>query len=215
MSEDISIFRNWVSVEDYEFKILVLTSFLADSNLAYRGNLTTICNWLGIGTNQKNRNKIKESIKKLEEKEYIFCNKEGQTYHISITNKGLKDKRVVKIKKQWLEVIKNYGTTENKVNNSWASMLKALIVIFDRIEQDKQDFDLVGATIITMKELGEEIQKSEQTAGKIINKLVDCDFKDGLTIKKEIIKQKYKDNNGVEKYKTFGTQIQATYEWEK
>ena len=215
MSEDISILKNWVTIEDYDFKILVLTSFLADNNLAYRGNLTTMCEWLGIGASQKNRDKIKTSIEKLEKQEYIFCNKEGQNYHISIRNKGLRDKRIVKIKKQWIETIKNYEATGKKVNRSWATMLKALIVIFDRIEQEKADFDLISSTIITMKELGAEIQKSEHTAGTIAKKLVDCNFRDGLTLTKETITQPYEDNTGIKKYKTIGTQISATYNWEK
>ncbi len=116
---------------------------------------------------------------------------------------------------QLSETIKNYEATGKKVNRSWATMLKALIVIFDRIEQEKADFDLISSTIITMKELGAEIQKSEHTAGTIAKKLVNCNFRDGLTLTKETITQPYEDNTGIKKYKTIGTQISATYNWEK
>lgn len=215
MSNTISTYTDWTSIEDYQFKILILASVLAENNLAFRGTLTTMCNWLGIQNNSTNTKKIKKAIADLQEKDYIFYNVEGRTHHISIRNKGLKNSRVVKIKKQWIEEIKRYNAKENnKINQSWQTMLKALITVCNYIEQEHNS---TSDTVITMKILGYEIGKSEEIAGDIIDKLVDCKFDDGLTITKKVLPvQVYFDNKSkIKKYRGTGTQVKVAYNWNK
>lgn len=204
----ISISKDWVAIEDYQFKILILTSVLAEKNYGFRGTLTTMCEWLGIVNAPKNTKRIKEAIKELQEKEYIFYHEEGRTHHISITNKGLKDKRVVKIKKQWIEAIKKYNIAKNgNVNRSWDIMLKELIVIEDKIKE-------ATGTIITMKEIAKEIGRSEATAGKYLKALTNCDFGDGYKITKKLKYDIEKGENGENDYIIcLGTQINAGLEW--
>jgi predicted transcriptional regulator len=204
----IPIHKDWVAIEDYQFKILILTSVLAEKNCGFRGTLTIMCEWLGIANAPKNTKRIKEAIKELQEKEYIFYNEEGRTHHISITNKGLKDKRVVKIKKQWIEAIKKYNIVKNgNVNRSWDIMLKELIVIEDKIKE-------ATGTIITMKEIAKEIGRSEVTAGKYLKALTNCDFGDGYKITKKLKYDIEKGENGENDYIIcLGTQINSGLEW--
>lgn len=216
-NNEVSIAREWQTIEDYQYKILVLISVLAENDLAFRGSLDTMCKWLGIKNCSKNTKPIKEAIAELEKKQYIFYNKEGQTHHISITNKGLKDKRIVKIKRQWLEAIRTYGTTAEKpINRSWHTMTKALVSIIDRLEQDRKEklFD-TSTIIITMRELGEDIQRGEETAGTIARKLTECNFEDGLTIEKAPLIIQYNNNFNQKKYKTLGTEIKVNMNWEE
>ena len=80
-----------MNIEDYELKILILTGILADNNLAYRGTLKCMCEWLGINSSANNNRNIKSAINSLVEKGYLFCNIDGRTYTLSISNKGMKD----------------------------------------------------------------------------------------------------------------------------
>ena len=218
MNNDIiSINKDWVAIEDYQFKILILTSVLAEKSLAFRGTLTTMCEWLGIANAPKNTKRIKQAIEELQKKEYIFYNKEpnSRIHHISITNKGLKDKRVVKIKKQWIETIKKYNIAKNgNVNRSWDTMLKELIVIEDKIQNAREkDKEAVGATM-TMKEIAKEIGKSEATAGKYLKALIDCNFEDGYSIARKLKYDIDKGENGEKDIIIcIGTYIETGYKW--
>ena len=63
MNNDIiSISKDWVAIEDYQFKILILTSVLAEKSLAYRGTLSNMCEWLGIANAPKNTKQISEAL---------------------------------------------------------------------------------------------------------------------------------------------------------
>ena len=215
-NDTIDISKDWVTIEDYQFKILILVTVLAQNNLAYRGTLTNMCEWLGIANAPKNTKGIKEAIEELEKKQYIFYHKEGQTHHISITNKGLKNKTSVKVRRQWIKTIKEFNIAKNsKVNRNWDTMTKALIIILYKLEEMKEDLNIYDGIIITMKELGNEINKSEATAGKVANNLTECNFEDGLKITKDtqyIIKDKA---DGTKNIKAIGSYIRVFYDWEE
>lgn len=42
-NQEIEFHREWMGTEDYELKILMLVSLLAENNLAFRGSLKTMC----------------------------------------------------------------------------------------------------------------------------------------------------------------------------
>lgn len=208
-NDNIYIYKDWIKTEDYEFKILVLLGFLADNSLAYRGTMKKMCEWLCVADVPTNTKRIKQAIKGLEDKEYIIYKKEGQTHHISITNKGLKGKRIIQVRKQWIEVIKKYNIAkDSNINRNWDTMTKVLISLLDKLQEAKGDLDLRNGFIITMQEIKEDIGKSQQTISNAINKLTQCNFNDGLTITKSIVKAK--NNN---EYKTIGTRIAITQEF--
>ena len=206
----ITVDKDWIAIEDYQFKILLLTSFLAENNLAYRGTLTNMCDWLGIVNAPKNTKNIKKAIEELKKKEYIFYNKEGQIHHISITNKGFKSKKVVKIRKQWIDIIKQYNIAKDcKVNRSWDTMTKVLISILDKFQEEKNYLDFNNGFIVTMGEIQEDVNKSKQTISNAIDKLTECNFGSSLVIKKKIERAKNKNNE----YRTIGTWISITQDF--
>lgn len=214
-NDTIQICKDWVIIEDYQYKILILASVLAENSLAYRGTLENMCEWLGISTATTNTKKIKEAIKELEKKQYIFYHKEGQIHHISITNKGLKDKRIVKVKKQWIETIKQYNTAKNSnINRSWVTMTKALTIILWEIQEQQKIANISDGIVITMRELGQEIHKCETSAGIIANKLTECNFDDGLKITKNTLYRQKIKKDGTKEPRAIGSEIRVFYDWQ-
>lgn len=223
----IQTIKEWVTIEDYPLKILILTSVLADANLAFRGTLKAMCDWLQISNCTENKNNIKDAINKLIQADYIFCNIENEKkeiYHISIKEKALKDKKIIKIKKKYIEALKNFNIPKNmKVNKNWITLTKTLIALLD-IQNEKIENALTtnregtstgSAIIVTMKEVGQRINKCEKTAGNLVKQLAKCDFDGVLEIEREVIKIKYIDYNGNKQQRTVGTYIEFNNQFEK
>lgn len=210
----ISIHKEWVNIEDYQFKILVLASVLEDNNLAYYGTYSSMCEWLGITDSTNNINKLKENIKQLEEQGFIEIDRKSQRkFIITITDKAKKDNRIVQIKKCWIEILKKYTKgKKSKVNKNWDTMLKTLVVICYYIEQAQRDNWLCKKGIVmTMSELAEEIGRCSATASDILKKLQDCNFLDGFTVTKKAIYKKTKNDT----VQGLGTYITAHYDWQE
>lgn len=214
-NDTIGIYKEWVKCADYQFKILVLASYLEDNSLCFKGTLDTMCQWLGIANAPKNTKQIKNAIEELEKKSYIFYKKEGQKHLISITKEGLKDKRIIKMRKSWIKSIKEYNIAKNgKVNRNWDTMLKGLTIILSKIDEEEAEGIGNGKSIIIkMRELAEDIDKCEATAGKITTDLSKCQFEEGFKIEKVVLRDKV-NINGKEEIRSKGTYIKATYSWE-
>ena len=90
-----------------------MLSILAENNLAYRGTLKTMCEWLGIKSSSVNNKNILQAIESLNNKKLVIVNVEGRTYTLSITNQGLKNSKCRKVRKLWLTAIRNYNLDEN------------------------------------------------------------------------------------------------------
>lgn len=214
-NDTIGIYKEWVKCADYQFKILVLASYLEDNSLCFKGTLDTMCQWLGIANAPKNTKQIKNAIEELEKKSYIFYKKEGQKHLISITKEGLKDKRIIKMRKGWIKTIKEYNIAKNgKVNRNWDTMLKGLTIILSKIDEEEAEGIGNGKSIIIkMRELAEDIDKCEATAGKITTDLSKCQFEEGFKVEKVVLRDKV-IINGKEEIRSKGTYIKATYSWE-
>jgi hypothetical protein len=68
LEHEAEIDTEWLTVKNYEFKILVMIACLAENHLAFRGKLKDMCEFLGVKAVQSNRDKIKEAIAALEAK---------------------------------------------------------------------------------------------------------------------------------------------------
>ncbi len=62
-TDTINISAEWLSIDKPELKILLLVS-LSD-NAEYKGNLKSICNWLGVAPCSVNNTRIKEALDSL------------------------------------------------------------------------------------------------------------------------------------------------------
>ena len=196
--DNISISKEWLEdIEDYQLKILLLTSVLADNSLAFRGTLKTMCEWLGVQSCTVNNRKIKEALQNLSDKGYIFYKVEGRTHHVSISNKGMKNKKVYKVRKIWIEAFKNYNKIADKSKTvDWLKILRVFIYLYY----------LKADEIVTLEKIANITEISVETARKALIAILACDLK-GLHIEKNIIKDKWEDEKGNTYWRTKGQEI--------
>lgn len=194
-TDNINISRQWIDdLKDYQIKVLLLTSVLADNNLAFRGTLKTMCEWLGIESCTNNNKRIKQSLQNLSNNGYIFYKVEGRTHHVSISNKGLKSKQIYKIRKKWIEVFKKYCKEDKNKNFSidWIKVLRVFIYIY----YSKND-------VVTVQKIAQITNISNQTVSNALKAILACDLK-GVRIEKEVIKDSYYDNRNIKQWRTKG-----------
>ena len=197
-TDNINVSRQWLDdLIDYQIKILLLTSVLADNNLAFRGTLKTMCEWLGIKSSGNNNKKIKQCLQNLSSNGYIFYKVEGRTHHVSISNKGLKNKQIYKVRKKWIEVFKKYCKEDKDKTFSidWIKVLRVFIYIYYSKDQ-----------IVTVQKIAQITNTSDQTVSTALKAILACDLK-GVRIEKEVIKDSYYDERNIKQWRTRGQKI--------
>ena len=210
--DNICISSQWLNyIQEYQLKILILTSVLAQNNLAYRGNLKTMCQWLGVSSCTRNNAAIKAALNNLQKNGYIFYKVQGRIHHVSISNKGMKDKRVYKVRKLWIQAFKQYNKDENgkKINKDfsvdWIKILKVFIWLYYKHDD-----------VFTLEQLSKLLNMSKDTIRKSITAIMQCDLKGiGQCKDKRIIKQHYLDNSKKLYWRTIGTQISFGLQFKK
>lgn len=195
---------SWLTLENYQLKILVITSILAENNFAFRGKLDTICEWLGVKTNSYNKNKIIDAINELQRQELIFYKQDKKVYTITISEKARNTQQVSKILKDWIIVFKNYNKDENgKIideNSSvdWVNILKVFVFFYQNIEAN-----------FTQKELAERLNiKSERAISRAIKAIKKCNI-ERIDFESKLIKVKYRGE-----WRTRGTKASMNYAFE-
>ena len=198
-TDNINISKQWIDdLKDYQIKVLLLTSVLADNNLAFRGTLKTMCEWLGIESCSNNNKRIKQSLLNLSNNGYIFYKVEGRIHHVSISNKGMKSKQIYKVRKKWIEVFKKY-CKENKNKNfsiDWIKVLRVFIYLYYQ----------KGDEILTEQKIAQITNTSDQTVSNALKAILACDLK-GVRIEKKVIKDSYYDEKNIKQWRTRGQKI--------
>ena len=197
-TDNINVSKQWLDdLVDYQIKILLLTSVLADNNLAFRGTLKTMCEWLGIKSSGNNNKKIKQCLQNLSNNGYIFYKVEGRTHHVSISNKGLKNKQIYKVRKKWIEVFKKYCKEDKDKTFSidWIKVLRVFIYIYYSKDQ-----------IVTVQKIAQITNTSDQTVSNALKAILACDLK-GVRIEKKVIKDSYYDEKNIKQWRTRGQKI--------
>ena len=197
-TDNINISKQWIDdLKDYQIKVLLLTSVLSDNNLAFRGTLKTMCEWLGIDSCTNNNKRIKQSLQNLSNNGYIFYKVEGRTHHVSISNKGLKNKQIYKVRKKWIEVFKKYCKEDKDKDFSidWIKVLRVFIYIYYSHDE-----------IVTAQKIAQITNTSDQTVNKALKAILACNLK-GLHIEKETIKDSFYDNRNIKQWITRGQKI--------
>ena len=106
---------------------------LADSHLAYRGTLSDMCDFLGVASrNSRTNSKIKDAIDALEKDGLLKKITDGRTYTLTLSKKAEKERRVIRIQKEWVMVAKNYANLPGKTESvGWMPLLKVWLYLID------------------------------------------------------------------------------------
>ena len=197
--EEAEFEYEWLTRADYQFKLLALLAVLADSNLAYRGTLADMCDFLGVASgNSRTNTKIKEAIYALEKDGLLKKIVDGRTFTLTLSKKAEKKRRVIRIQKEWVMVAKNYSKMPNKsVSVDWMPLLKVWLFLLDRDTQKTKE-------PISNKKIAEALSMSEGTVKNARGALT----KDIQAI---ISKKKYAFNPDLyQPYRCLGSEITVT-----
>lgn len=189
-SKDALIDKDWLTVQNYQFKILVMIAVLAENHLAYRGKLKDMCEFLGVQAVTTNRNKIKDAIQKLKDKGDILVLQEGQTWTLTLSVKAERKQKVIRIRNAWVNLIKQYQAPKD-ASVSWENILKVLVYLI----ADKKE-------VKTYKEIAAELGVDEKTVERAVKALDGIDFGD-VTITRKLAWFK----NQKDEYKVKGQRI--------
>lgn len=197
LEHEAAINTDWLTVKNYEFKILVMVACLAENHLAYRGKLKDMCEFLGVSNQTNNREKIKEAITALENKGDVKVIQEGQTWTITLSVKAEKKQKIINIKNAYIQAIQNYEPEEKDDSISWENVLKVLVYLCaDKREIKRYD------------EIGKALGIAEKTAKKAIKALININFSD-LSVTRKLAW--FKNNEG--DFKVVGNKYEVGYKF--
>lgn len=122
---------DWLTREDYQFKLLTLLAVLADNHLAFRGTLADMCEFLGVRSrNSRTNKKIREAIDSLESDGLLKKIIDGRTFTLTLSKKAEKQRCIIRIKNKWVMIAKNYADQPDKSESvSWENLLKVWLFI--------------------------------------------------------------------------------------
>lgn len=193
LEREAYIDTDWLTVKNYEFKILVMIACLAENHLAFRGKLKDMCEFLGVGNTVSNTTKIKEAITALIDKGDIKVLQEGYTWTLTLSVKAERKQKIIKIKNAYVQAIQNYVPEEKDNSVSWENILKVLVYLCaDKREVKRYD------------EIAKALGIAEKTAKKAVKALVNIDFTD-MYVKRKLAWFKENDND----YKVIGNHYEV------
>lgn len=198
MEQEAYIEEDWLTVENYQFKILVMVAALAENHLAYRGKLKDMCEFLGVGNSTSNTSKIKAAIETLEKNGDVKVIRDGHTWTITLSVKAGRKSKVIKIRNGWIKAIQQYKCEDGK-SVSWENILKVLVFLCaDNTEVKRYDM------------IGKALNISRDTAFRAVQALDGIDFGD-IVVKRKIAWLKKDENN----YKVIGQKIDVGFDFDR
>lgn len=191
LENEAYIEKDWITVENYQFKILVMIAALAENHLAYRGKMKDICSFLGVNNLSNNTNKIKKAIENLEESGDIKVVRDKQTWTLTLSVKAERKSRIIKIKNAWIQAIQQYDPDKKEDSIAWENILKVLVYLV----ADKQE-------VKSYSKIADDLGISTKVAQRAVKALDGIDF-GNLEIKRKLAWLKKSDNE----FKVIGQKI--------
>lgn len=174
LEKEAEIDTDWLTVQNYQFKILVMIACLAENKLAFRGKMKDMCEFLGVGNTKPNTDKIKEAIEVLQKKNDILVVKQGHTWTLTLSTKAERKQKIKNIKNAWIKMIQEYKPEDKDDSVSWENILKVLVYLC----ADKRE-------IKRYSEIANDLGIAEKTAKKAVKALVNIEFGD-LQVKRKL-----------------------------
>lgn len=200
-NNEAHIYEDWLTVENYQFKILIMCAVLAENHLAYRGKLKDMCEFLGVSSQTTNRNKIKAAIEALAAKGDIKYIQDGYTWTLTLSVKKEKTPKIIKLKNAWVKLIQAYEAENSNDSVDWEHILKVLVFLCaDKKEIKRYD------------EIAKALNISEKTVKRSVKAIDAIDFKD-IELKRKLAWLRKDTADGAE-YKVIGQRIDIGYKFD-
>lgn len=181
LDKEAEINKDWLTVQNYQFKILVMIAVLAENKLAFRGKLKDMCDFLGVSNQAANTKKIKDAIAALEKKGDILVVQQGHTWTLTLSVAAERKQKVIKIKNAWIKAIQQYQAPEGD-EVAWENILKVFVFLC----ADKSD-------IKTYEEIAASLNLKYKTVQRAVWALDEIDLND-ITLKRKLAWFKNNDN---------------------
>jgi hypothetical protein len=190
--------KDWLTVQNYQFKILVMIAVLAENHLAYRGKLKDMCDFLGVQATTNNRNNIKDAIAALEEKKDILVVKEGQTWTLTLSVKAERKQKIIRIRNAWINHIQQHKPKQGEEPVSWENILKVFVYLIADSREVK-NYETIAA----------DLDLSTTVVKRSIYALDGIEFNE-ISIKRKLAWFK----NNQDEFRIKGQQIDIGYEFD-
>lgn len=92
-----------------------------------------MCDFLGVASrNSRTNNKIRDAIDALENDGLLKKIVDGRTFTLTLSKKAEKQRRVIRIRNEWVMIAKNYANLPDKSESvSWENLLKVWLFLLD------------------------------------------------------------------------------------
>ena len=200
--EDAYISMDWLTIKNYEFKILVMITCLAEYDRAYRGTLSKMCNFFGVQKSGTTYEKIRQAIYSLAEKGDLTFIADGENWILSLSTKAEKKPKIIRIKKAYIYTIKQYKAVNKNDSVAWDNILKVFVYLYSGDDQE----------IRTYRQIAKALDVSETVVKNAVKALTTIEFNDDLVVRKKVARVKCIETN---QYITIGTKYDILYDWDK
>ena len=172
MSNRIIVKFDWLKLENYQFKILMLST--NEEQTTYSGTLQDMRNWLNLGQSPKNNKCIVNALNELKKNNIIDYEPKGRTYNISIIDEIKENDNIIcNINKNWINDVRNYNIDNSK--RLIESMSKVLLYAYHNVKGEYK----------TISNISEMLNLTYYQVTNAINNLKSCCFEDYSLFSKE------------------------------
>lgn len=182
--ENIVFYREWLKLDKREFRVLAL---LADRG-SFQGNLSDMCRYFSLNPQTSTRNRLHDSIQKLQEQGFLSCEIKGRNYILQAIPKD----KEIEMPKEWFKILLQHDYTSESV--SWEAVLKVYLWILDNKEP-----------VITNKQIANDLVLSVSTV---------CSAKNVLEREYHAIeRERITERIGEDRFRNLGQEITPMAWW--
>lgn len=170
-NQELEFEADWLRADKVEFKLLTMITVLADNNLAYRGTLSDMCSFFGLATrNSRTNEQLKNAIAALDASGFIHTIQDGNTWTLTLARKAEKRSKVIRIKREWYEIAKNYKNPANSVD--WIQVLKLWLYLIDNQEPILKTSEIAAALNVSVSVVKKAKAALQKDIGAIVSQKV-------------------------------------------
>ena len=185
MMKKVNFYREWLSLPKAEFNILAM---LAEQGGSFSGNYSDMCRYLGVTTQNRNRQILQSAIGSLKASGYLTHESHGRTQELKIIPK----EKEILLPHRWVRSVIHHDYSSESV--ACAQVLK----VFAWIAENKAD-------IATNDMIAADLNTSVSTVVSAKN-VLEREYEN-------ITKKRISEKVGEDFYRTLGQELQTNAWW--